>query len=127
VGAATPTKMNIHPPMAKRRNDVPFHSLYLGRRRYAFWKQLKVTEIGLENLKLLAIHAISRTGDVPLTSGKMYDMSLLLRYVLLARQPFQMAWVVVCVCAVRVVLVLTKQCQFRACVLHSAISGASSY
>ena len=60
---------------------------------------MKVSKIGLENLKLIAIHAISRTGDVPLTSGKMYDMSLLLRYVLLARQPFQMAWVVACVCA----------------------------
>ena len=57
-------------------NDVTFHSLYLGRKRCAFWKQLmKVSKIGLENLKLIAIHAISRTGDVPLTSGKTYDMT----------------------------------------------------
>jgi hypothetical protein len=85
---------------------------------------MKVTEIGVESLKPIAIHAISRTGDVPLTSGKMYDMTAAA-----AVRTTSGAWLGllgVKVCAVRVVLTKQKS-QVRACVLHSAISGASSY
>jgi len=93
---------------------------------------MKVSKIGLENLKLIAIHAISRTGDVPLTSGNWEDV----RHESAAAVRTTSEAAVsdglgsrVCVRAraVRVVLILMKQSQFRACVLHSAISGASSY